>query len=59
MSEEELRAELASRVKALQRRLANLASLGAGEKASHTCMCCSLPGLVCGGSALRTQAGCF
>ncbi|PRW33828.1 Afadin- and alpha-actinin-binding [Chlorella sorokiniana] len=32
MSEEELRAELASRAKALQRRLANLASLGASEK---------------------------
>lgn len=32
MSEEDLRAELASRAKALQRRLANLGSLGASEK---------------------------
>lgn len=39
MSEEELRAELASRAKALQRRLANLTSVGASEKVMHGLGC--------------------
>lgn len=44
MSEEELRAELASRAKALQRRLANLTSVGASEKVGRVCCLQVLPG---------------